>query len=144
MKTMKTMKKTILILTVVFTAFLSSCKKDEETTPTQDPVIGTWKLDRRTSGGVESNLNDCEKTSTAAFTEDTVTFTWYSEETVGGNTSCNQSDITNFTWENLGNSNYKFTESSTNEITNTIITFGQNTIIIDVSDEEVVLTYSKQ
>jgi len=61
--------KKIFLLSLLF-VLLSACNKDEaKDEPTQDTIIGTWKIDKVYDGGVDV-ANGCDKFSRLTFNED--------------------------------------------------------------------------
>ena len=119
------MKKLILLC---FTAALvfTSCGNDDDS-PTQDPLIGTWTYHKSFENSVEDSLDDCLKRNSITVKSDaTLTEVYY--DFFDGNCELDYEDSA--IWENLGNSIYKITYD-VDEIYEDKITFEGNTFFVE-------------
>jgi hypothetical protein len=97
------MKKLILLFSVISLA-LTSCNSDDDSSSSQDQIIGTWKFHKFFTNGVEETLTDCEKQETYTFRSNGTVDYMYYEQDLSSNCILEE-DVTG-TWENDGNNNY--------------------------------------
>ena len=123
------MKKLILCLSAL--AFvLTSCSSDDDSSSSQDPLIGTWKVFKYFENGVEVPLEPCENEETLVFTANgDLSITDY----IDNAGTCEIDEAAAGTWTNLSSGSYSTTilgETFTVEIT-----FEGNTFYIEDNDD---------
>jgi len=112
---------------------------DEDVVP--DPIIGNWKLVQEFDNGVEISLSECVEMETFEFLEDGFFFEQEFEDDETSN-DCIEYPIKVRLWKNIGDSAYilyKIADESEEEVK---ITFGNNTMTIELSLEEEGVVYS--
>lgn len=106
-----------------------------------DQIIGNWRLVQEFSDGEEITLSDCDKMGTFEFSEDGF-FLEKEFEDNETSTDCIESEVKTRIWKNIGNSTYilyKIDDDSEEEVK---ITFGNNTMTVELSIEEEGVVYS--
>lgn len=106
------MKKAILPL-ILFSIFLSSCSKKEETKVeelSKSPLVGSWVyfgyMDDSQSGEVH-DPGECETKDTYTFNEDgTYQYSHHAHE--ASNVDCSQTNGESGTWEQISDNELKF------------------------------------
>ena len=123
------MKKLILCLSALAIVF-TSCSSDDDSSSSQDPLIGTWKVFKYFENGVEVPLEPCENEETLVFSANgDLSFTDY----IDNAGTCEIDESATGTWTNLGSGSYSttlFGFTSTEEIT-----FEGNTFYIEDNDD---------
>ena len=97
------MKKLILLFSVA--AFLfTSCNSDDDSSSSQDPLIGTWTYYKTFTNGNEEVLSVCEKQEMFTFNSNgSVDYEYYEEDALG---NCLLEEDISGTWTNESNSMY--------------------------------------
>jgi len=123
------MKKLILCLSV-FALVFTSCSSDDDSSPSQDPLIGTWNYYKYFENEVELPLEPCESEETIVFSANgDLSFTDY----IDNAGACEIDEATTGTWANLGSGSYSITIfgfTSTEDIT-----FEGNTFYFEYTDD---------
>jgi hypothetical protein len=108
----------------------SSCSSDDDSSSSQDPLIGTWKVFKYFENGVEVPLEPCESEETIVFSANgDLSFTDY----IDNAGACEIDEATTGTWANVGSGSYSITIfgfTSTEDIT-----FEGNTFYIEDIDD---------
>ena len=123
------MKKLILCLSAL--AFvLTSCSSDDDSSSSQDPLIGTWKVFKYFENGVEVPLEPCENEETLVFSANgDLSITDY----IDNAGACEIDEAASGTWTNISSGSYSttiFGDTFTVEIT-----FEGNTFYIEDNDD---------
>ena len=126
MKTMKTMK--IIVLTLAFGLFLTSCEKEE--TIIENKVVGNWKLIEVHVGNEANSISTCNELSTISFRSDNTFYQDYKFLEIGPDCS---TDAYNGTWSNVGNDYSLRKDDST--VLETVITIVNNNLQMVYHDD---------
>lgn len=133
------MRKILLLIGALIMAIsINSCSSDNDDNQNQNNIIGKWRISQLIVEGldpvlVESldlELNECEKKTTLEIFENgsyTETDYEYNESL----TECSLYDVSDGTWEYLGNSMYSFSGLNSEPIK---VTFDGNTIIAEYTE----------
>lgn len=123
------MKKLILCLSALAFVF-TSCSSDDDSSSSQDPLIGTWKVFKYFENGVEVPLEPCENEETLVFSANgDLSITDY----IDNAGACEIDVATSGTWTNISSGSYSttiFGDTFTVEIT-----FEGNTFYIEDNDD---------
>ena len=106
-----------------------------------DPIIGNWKLVQEFDNGEEVVLSDCDLMGTFEFLEDGFFFEKEYEDNETS-TACIETPVKTRLWINIGNSTYKLYKIADDSYEEAKITFGTNTMTVEVSFEEEGVTYN--
>jgi len=112
---------------------------EEDVVP--DPIIGNWKLVQEFENGVEVELSTCDLMETFEFLEDGFFLETEFEDDETSN-DCIESEVKTRIWKNIGNSTYilyKIDDDSEQEVK---ITFGNNTMTVELTIDEEGVVYS--
>ncbi|MGB8703521.1 MAG: lipocalin family protein, partial [Gillisia sp.] len=87
-------------------ALVSACSKDDNSDNSNDKIVGKWYLASFDGGAAlpDASASDCNKQSYIDFKSDGTAGTAYYSDNNGECTS----ETSSSTWQNLGNSKYKF------------------------------------
>jgi hypothetical protein len=99
------MKKAILFFTLA-TFLLTSCSSDDgdNSSSSQDLLIGTWTWYQSFFNGEEQSLDDCDKMDTIVINSDgTFNESYFYDD----NGTCVSDGTDSGTWQNLGNNVYR-------------------------------------
>ena len=128
------MKKLILCLSV-FALVFTSCSSDDDSSPAQDQLIGTWNYYKYFENGDELPLEPCESEETIVFSANgDLSFADY----IDNAGACEIDEAATGTWANLGSGSYSITIfgfTSTEDIT-----FEGNTFYFEYTDDNGTLT----
>jgi hypothetical protein len=137
------MKKTLLLLLTALAFVFTSCSSDDDSSPSQDAFIGTWKYVQYFEDGVEYPLAVCEDEDTLEVRANgTLTFTLYDANMDG---ECVSNFESTGPWENIGEGVYAI-DADDVVVGNTNVTFSGNRVSIETTDDGIIFTdvYEKQ
>ncbi len=123
------MKKLILLLTA-FTFVFTSCSSDDDSSSSQDRLIGAWNYYKFFENGVERPLDPCETDETFDVLADGTFSAEYFEDNAG---TCELVETNSGTWENLGSGTYSITQSGFTDEQD--VTFDGSTFYIEDTDD---------
>jgi len=106
-----------------------------------DSIIGNWKLVQEFNNGEEVTLSDCDLMGTFEFLEDGFFYEKEYEENETS-TACIESPVKTRLWINIGNSTYKLYKIADDSVEEVKITFGTNTMTVEVTLEEEGVVYN--
>ena len=119
------MKKLILLLSV-FALVFTSCSSDDDSSSSQDQLIGTWKYYKYFENGVEETLEPCENQDTSVFSANGDFSGSFYIDNAG---TCELDETLTGTWNNEGNGSYSITEGGFTDTEQ--ITFESNTFYFE-------------
>ncbi|WP_298237369.1 lipocalin family protein [uncultured Algibacter sp.] len=115
------MRKLILLFSIL-TLVLTSCSSDDSSS-SQDLIVGTWTYYKAFTNGIEEVLSDCEKQETFVFSSNgVIDYTYYEEDGLG---NCLLEESISGSWINEGNNVYTLTFAG--ESSSETLTFENNT-----------------
>jgi len=139
------MKKIILLLAVSISIGMTSCNSDDDgaasvdmiPVPSEDKLIGSWKLTKEFENDVELTLEECKLENIFTVTDDLKYRRTVNVPDSTENGSCELVSTVTGTWKNLGNDIYKFNfDSGEIGFFENKITFSGNTMSQESTDSE--------